>query len=69
MWYVPNLLGNQTQLKVPKDDSITMEVDYAINAASMINCLDKRSDCNAYGVAVAKDWAGQQGFADFLFLN
>jgi len=52
---VPNLLGNQPQLKVPKDDSITMEVDYAINAASMINCLDKRSDCNANGVAVAKD--------------
>ena len=52
---VPNLLGNQTQLKVPKDDSITMEVDYAINAASMNNCLDKRSDCNANGVAVAKD--------------
>ena len=52
---VPNLLGNQPQLKVPKDDSITMEVDYAINAASMINCLDKRSDCNVDGVAVAKD--------------
>ena len=52
---VPNLLGNQPQLKVPKDDSITMEVDYAINAASMINCLDKRSDYNANRVAVSKD--------------
>ena len=40
---------------VPKDDSITMEVDYAINAAFMINCLDKRSDRNANRVAVAKD--------------